>query len=405
MASVDRNTINDVAATTTLLVDPYGGEELFSGRITFVADAWPDYSPPGPSWSQDIDAAYGRGINAGRGLVGEGGDRGTGVVGIAGATLAKGDDKQFPRRITDGQQPGQNARIGVLGIGKAIDLPRGERPRRKTNGVGNAVGVQGESDDSVGVFGKADNGVGVLGRSNSVAVFGDGSDGRIGVQGMSGAQYGVLGQVSTKAPNDDMIGVFGVAGFDEKFSPTIGSAGVFAGRVYVSLGLTVGGDFVVEGLKGAAARHTDGTRRLLYCTESPESQFDDFGEASLVNGKADVRLDRDFAGVADTRHYHVFLTPYGDSRGLYVAARRRNGFQVREQGKGRSRVTFSYRVVAKRRDVKTKRFAKFVKPSVTMPDPVVVVVPDSVSRRRTARAKAKGRTKARPRHPELRRRG
>ena len=303
MASVDKDVVNQVSATTTLLVDPAGGQEPFGGGIVLAADAWPDYlAPNAPSWRQDIDGAYGRGINAGRGLIGEGGNRGTGVVGIAGATVAKGDDKQYPRGLLDGEALGRNARIGVLGIGRKVDLPTGARPRRKTDGVGNAVGVQGESDDSAGVCGTADNGVGVLGRAKNVAVLGDATGGRIGVHGMSGAQYGVMGQVSIKDPNDDMIGVFGVAGFDNKLQPTIGSAGVFGGRVFVSLDLTVGGDFVVGGLKGAAAKHVDGTRRLLYCTESPESQFEDFGEAKLVNGRADVQLDRDFVGVADTRN-------------------------------------------------------------------------------------------------------
>src|SRR5207245_627461 len=107
----------------------------------------------------------------------------------------------------------------------------------------------------------------------------------------------------------------------------------------------------------------DGTHRLLYCVESPESQFEDFGEVKLVKGKADVRLDRDFIAVADTRHYHVFLTPYGDSAGLYVTARRRTGFQVREQGGGKSTLAFSYRVVAKRKGAAAKRFAKVKAPA------------------------------------------
>jgi hypothetical protein len=78
----------------------------------------------------------------------------------------------------------------------------------------------------------------------------------------------------------------------------------------------------------------------------------------LVKGKAEVRLDRDFIAVADTRHYHVFLTPYGDSNGLYVVTRRATGFQVREQGGGKATLAFSYRIVAKRKHAVTKRFSK-----------------------------------------------
>ena len=73
--------------------------------------------------------------------------------------------------------------------------------------------------------------------------------------------------------------------------------------------------------------------------------------------------DRDFAAVADTRHYHVFLTAYGDSNGLYVTNRNAQGFEVREQGGGTSGVSFAYRVVAKRKHVTTKRFQKIKKPA------------------------------------------
>jgi hypothetical protein len=83
--------------------------------------------------------------------------------------------------------------------------------------------------------------------------------------------------------------------------------------VEVTGNLTVLGNQVAWGTKSAAAKHTDGTHRLLYCVESPDSLFEDFGEARLVKGAATVKFDRDFVGVADTRQYHVFLTPYGDS--------------------------------------------------------------------------------------------
>ena len=70
----------------------------------------------------------------------------------------------------------------------------------------------------------------------------------------------------------------------------------------------------------------------------------------------------DFAVVADTRHSHIFLTPYGDSQGLYVSARHGDEFEVREQRGGSSSLAFSYRVVAKRASVTGERFKK-VSPS------------------------------------------
>ena len=150
-----------------------------------------------------------------------------------------------------------------------------------------------------------------------------------------------------------------------------------------------------------AARHTDGTHRLLYCVESPESQVEDFGEAERVKGMTQVRLDRDFANVADTRHYHVFLTPYGDSSGRYVSNRSRNGFRVREQGGGTARIRFSYRVVAKRKDVITERFQKVVRPELPkLPVPLLrpeIDVPPREAAKKRAPTKASKRERRRGR--------
>jgi hypothetical protein len=93
--------------------------------------------------------------------------------------------------------------------------------------------------------------------------------------------------------------------------------------------------------------------------ESPESWFEDFGEASLVNGKARVDLDPDFALAVVTGRYHVFLTPHGDCNGLFVRHRDDRGFEVREQKDGTGNLTFSYRVIAKRKDIVGERLARF----------------------------------------------
>jgi hypothetical protein len=75
-------------------------------------------------------------------------------------------------------------------------------------------------------------------------------------------------------------------------------------------------------------------------------------------------LDRDFAAVVRTDDYHVFLSPEGDSKGLYVSSRTRTGFQVREQDQGAGSVAFSYRLVARRKDVAVQRFQKIKLPAI-----------------------------------------
>ena len=105
--------------------------------------------------------------------------------------------------------------------------------------------------------------------------------------------------------------------------------------------------------------------------ESPESWFEDFGEASLDHGRLRVSLDADFASAIDTGKYHVFLTPYGDSNGLYVSHRDRLGFEVREHQGGTNNITFSYRVVAKRKDIAGERLAH-VTPWPVPPKPTML---------------------------------
>ena len=104
--------------------------------------------------------------------------------------------------------------------------------------------------------------------------------------------------------------------------------------------------------KSAAVPHPDGSHRRLYCQESPNPWFEDFGEGRLLSGKADVKLDPDFAAVVKTDTYQVFLTEYADSGGLFVANRGQTSFEVRARGLPTADGTFGYRVVARRKDIR-----------------------------------------------------
>ena len=366
MASVDRNTLNPVEVSTDVHANT-AGKTLFNGEYVFVLDAHPAFASTFPIGTQNLDAAYGRALNTGRGVVGEGGDKGPGVVGIAGGVIAN-PAQPMPRPLKDGPKLGRNIRAGVIGFG-ADPAMQGER-----GGQGDAAGVMGLAEKSVGVFGfsRAQPGVfgfanahaGVFGASGTTGVIGDGRSGQIGVEGVCGGLFGVFGHVNFATPAANMIGVVGAAAVDLSNPKNFtGRAGFFFGPVDVSGNLTVNGDFVVFGTKSAAAKHRDGSHRLMYCMESPESLFEDFGEARLAGGAAEVTLDADFAAIADTRSYHVFLTPYGDCNGLFVVRRSRSGFRVRELGRGKSSIDFGYRVVARRKDVATKRFARVERPA------------------------------------------
>ncbi len=70
----------------------------------------------------------------------------------------------------------------------------------------------------------------------------------------------------------------------------------------------------------------------LYCIESPESWFEDFGTAPLECGRAEITLDPDFAAVSDSTDYHVFLTELEAHHGLSVIERRPTGFILEAGG-------------------------------------------------------------------------
>ena len=249
----------------------------------------------------------------------------------------------------------------------------------------NSPGVLGSSWGNSGVTGVSTSGNGVYGSSTDIA----------GVYGVSASDSGVFGVASTQGANlpagyDSRAGVtgssqdhpgvtgastnhFGVLAYSKtaigiwsECAPGGAGAGHFKGDVTVEGNVTITGMVTAMGAKPAAVPFPDGSRRLLYCTESPLCWFEDFGSARLARGRAVVKLDADFAKVVKLDECHVFLTPEGDCRGLYVRRKGGGSFEVRELQGGSSSVRFSYRIVARRKDVPGKRFAKA---ETAMPQP------------------------------------
>src|ERR1700694_3608198 len=113
------------------------------------------------------------------------------------------------------------------------------------------------------------------------------------------------------AKGHGLVGATATAGGAAVVGATNGVAGAYAGAFYGPV--AVSGAFTVfGGPTSAAVPHPDGSHRRLYCMESPESWFEDFGEGQLACGAASIILDPDFAAVADLSKYHVFLTGYDD---------------------------------------------------------------------------------------------
>jgi hypothetical protein len=245
---------------------------------------------------------------------------------------------------------GTGGDVGVVGQGTNIGV-------LAQMGGSTAIGVKGESDRDAVVGTSFRGGRGVVGETFSTTTASG-----IGVHGIATTTSGSRTAVAVRADTTNAIGLMATAA-------ATGIAGGFLGDVMV-----VGNFTSIGGLKSAAVPHPDGTHRLTYCMESPESWFEDFGRARLTRGRAEVRLDRDFAALVRTDDFHVFLTAEGETVGLYVADRSETGFEVREQRGGDGEVPFSYRVVARRRDVDAGRLAEFELPEFP-PEPERVAPP------------------------------
>lgn len=197
------------------------------------------------------------------------------------------------------------------------------------------VGVLGQGDAAggVGVKGASVSGTGVAGQATDAAnaharVLGLGTKGP-GVQGQSDGYYGLVGFTNATDGHSALIGYANAAGGIGLIGNAPGGAfggglaGVFNGDVTINGALRVYGS-----PKNAAVKHpADGSYRLLYCEESPESWFADYGRGTLAGGKAEIKLDPDFAKLIHTDDYHVFVTAEGPQQ-LYVSQRTAAGFTV-----------------------------------------------------------------------------
>lgn len=238
---------------------------------------------------------------------------------------------------------GGGIKYGVRGIG---DAPSG----------GSAV--------TYGVFGLSSHG----GGSNAYGGFfnGSGSGG--------GNKYGVL--AAGEAPVASSSESFGVYGISSHVGTGSAYAGYFyaygsgTGNKYAVYGGTSGngtryagyfdGNHVITGTKSAAVKISEGDWRLLYCQESPELWFEDFGEGQLRNGKAHIELEPVFLKTVTISKEHpmkvfVQLTS-GEPMGI-VVKKGLTGFDVVAKDLT-SNATFDYRIVAKRQGYENLRLKK-----------------------------------------------
>jgi hypothetical protein len=288
-----------------------------------------------------------------------------GVYGTATSTSAYGVEGTSPNVGVFGDGTGTGG-IGVDGHGTTLGVRA-----IATETTGASIGAYGQSSSAsgFGVKGAGPN-VGVYGSSSGTSATGSGV-GNAGIWGDTGGKsgdgyYGVLGTADSNSaggffnnsetyptlyavdnaadegiilgPNPPVI---------ESYAPSFGALCAFYAL----------GSQDCSATSSTSAPVDNGTRRVsLYSVQSPNVWFEDAGSGQLSSGSTTVTLDPTFAQTVNTGvEYHVFLTPNGDCKGLYVTRKTATTFEVHELGGGTSSIAFDYRVMAKRAGYENKR--------------------------------------------------
>ncbi len=216
---------------------------------------------------------------------------------------------------------------------------------------GSGNGVNGTSFYATGLSGFSTNNAGVVGSSGSYfGTAGFAPPGQWGVYGQGGggvranSPYGWGLYADTSAPRMPSA-VIGAYGNPSGYAAELWGDLVVNGDTYAGSG----------GCKCAALPDAQGVLRKFHAIEAPEPWLEDFGTGQVVNGRGRVNIDPNFAQYVRLDHYQVFLTPLGDTRGLYVSGKSPTGFDVLESAGGTGTMSFDWRIVAKRADISGER--------------------------------------------------
>ncbi len=117
---------------------------------------------------------------------------------------------------------------------------------------------------------------------------------------------------------------------------------------------------------------------VMFCPESPENFFQDYGHGKLVNGRTHIEIDPILSKniIVNSEHpLKVFIQLEGDCNGVYVTNKTKYGFDVIELQNGTSNVDFTYSITATRgneiyinKDTGETKIAKYDKRFPKAPD-------------------------------------
>lgn len=191
--------------------------------------------------------------------------------------------------------------------------------------------------------------------------------------------YGTI-SVATRNPggNDEVVGVYGLTtnataistNNTAKFGGVFEEAGTgnyaYIGGVFRTGGTTTAYKVLGTGAVSTIVENTNQEKVIMFAPESPEVLLQDYGKGQLVNGKAHVTIDPDFAKNI-TGEIRVFVQLEGDCKGVYVTNKSNTGFDVYELAGGKSNVPFTYTIVGNRADEVANNGEKITYSSLRFP--------------------------------------
>jgi hypothetical protein len=225
-----------------------------------------------------------------------------------------------------------------------------------------SVGAYGEelglTTETFGLWGysASSSGIGTYGQSQGASTTGSGLGFLDGVWGDTSS----AGGTGTQGTADDGYAFYGVNNssgnvtlFLENTETSSSSSPVLftLGSNYNgSCTIDVSGNLTCNGTLAGVVPAGNSRKVAVTSIGSAENWFEDAGSGQLSNGQAVVNIESVFGETVNTGvEYHVFLTPNGDCKGLYVTQKSPTSFTVRELGGGASSIAFDYRIMAKRK--------------------------------------------------------
>jgi len=225
------------------------------------------------------------------------------------------------------------------------------------------TGVEATSQDNYALSAFGHYGAAIYGDTFGLSVTGSGP----AIEATSADSYGLVITEGVGDVQSPLVISSGVSGnpFADAFE-SFDSNGTLLMKLTNTGDISILGQIFTSGLcnSGCITHRGGGSHRVVtYAPTEAEPTREDSGSAQLVGGKAYVKLDPAFVNVINaSRSYLVFLTPEGDSRGLYVTGKSADGFTVRESMGGTSTLAFDYCIVAKPFGISSPRL-----PMVTVP--------------------------------------